>query len=353
MYMIKCKEVKCIIWDLDNTIWNGILLEDSSVELKPGIVDLLEKLDDRGILLSIASKNDRDTAINKLKEFKLDHYFLYPQINWQAKSKSVKEIASKLNIGVDTVLFIDDDVYELQEVNSELPEVCSLHADHYDGLCERANLASQYISIDGKRRRHMYLDDQQRQLEEEQYVGPKEAFLASLQMNLTITLAEKEDLLRCEELTKRTNQLNSTGLTYSCDDLEALLNSGHHRIYVCELSDRIGSYGKIGLALIDLVGTDWRVKLFITSCRVISRGIGTVFLSYLINEAKNSGATRFLADFKQTTKNKMMYITFKFNQFTELERNDDQILFMNIMESNQVFPAYIYIQTEKDETKWK
>ncbi len=112
----KVKTVKCVVWDLDNTLWNGILVEDGpeKLTLKQGIADTIRSLDERGILHSIASKNNREEALQVLKQFHLDHYFLYPQISWQPKSESVRAIARQLNIGADTLLFVDDSDFELR-----------------------------------------------------------------------------------------------------------------------------------------------------------------------------------------------------------------------------------------------
>ena len=98
------KEIKCVVWDLDNTLWEGTLLEDEEVRLKPEIEVLLDELDGRGILHSIASKNDRDLAMGKLREFNLEQYFLYPEIHWNPKSTSIARIQKNLNIGIDTIL---------------------------------------------------------------------------------------------------------------------------------------------------------------------------------------------------------------------------------------------------------
>lgn len=94
------------MWDLDNTIWDGILLESDDVQLKPGIKEIIETLDSRGILHSIASKNEYDLAMSKLKEFGLDDYFLYPEIHWDAKSISLERIQKNINIGMDTILLL-------------------------------------------------------------------------------------------------------------------------------------------------------------------------------------------------------------------------------------------------------
>jgi len=207
----KDKEIKCVIWDLDHTIWDGVLLESESVSLKEGIIEILELLDSRGILHSIASKNNYEDAMSKLREFGIDHYFLYPQIHWNAKSQSIATIRKKLNIGIDSLIFVDDQSFERDEVSSVHSEVFCVDALEYLELPAHPRLNPNFITEDSKRRRHMYLEDMQRNQEEEDYQGPKESFLASLNMSFIISGCEEEDLKRAEELTQRTNQLNSTG----------------------------------------------------------------------------------------------------------------------------------------------
>ena len=102
------KEIKCVIWDLDNTLWNGILTEDEEVKLREDAKNMIIELDSRGILNSVSSKNNYEDAMKKLEEFGLSQYFLYPEINWNPKSDSVGNIVKNLNISMDTVLFIDD-----------------------------------------------------------------------------------------------------------------------------------------------------------------------------------------------------------------------------------------------------
>lgn len=109
--------IKCVIWDLDNTLWDGVLLEDNQVSLRDNVAELIKALDNRGILQSIASKNDYLKAMEKLRELGLREYFLYPQINWNSKAFSIKEIARLINIGTDAIAFIDDQPFELEEVS--------------------------------------------------------------------------------------------------------------------------------------------------------------------------------------------------------------------------------------------
>ena len=98
--MTEQKEIKCVVWDLDNTVWEGILLEGDNIELKPGIADVIKTVDQRGILHSIASRGDHNDAMKKLHEFQLDDYFLYPQISWNAKSHSIANIQKNLNFRI-------------------------------------------------------------------------------------------------------------------------------------------------------------------------------------------------------------------------------------------------------------
>ncbi len=341
--MNKLKEAKCVVWDLDNTIWDGILTESNAVKLKPGIEKIIRCLDDRGIIQSIASKNNFQDAWDKLKAFSIDHFFLFPQISWNAKSYGIQRIQKDLNIGLDTFVFIDDQEFERNEVASELPEVECLDAVEYADILKLPRLNPRFITNDSRRRRLMYLENIERNQEESAYQGPQEAFLASLNMKVIISEAVEEDLKRAEELTIRTNQLNATGLTYDFDELNAFCQSDHHSLLMCELTDRFGSYGKIGLALIENYDNYAHLRIMLMSCRVISRGVGTIFMNYIMQKCAKQG--RILrADFKQTSRNKMMYITYKFANFHEIQNNEGNIIFENNLSKIQEIPPYVSLE---------
>jgi FkbH-like protein len=314
--------VKCVIWDLDNTIWDGTLLEDTSVSLKPRMKEVLEELDHRGILHSIASRNDYDDAMAKLREFGIADYFLYPEIRWDAKSLSVRKIQENLNIAYDTLLFLDDQPFERDEVAGTHADVWCVDSRQYLELLDHPRLNPKYITNDSKQRRSMYQSDIARRKEEEQYVGPKESFLQNLDIVLDITEAREEDLVRAEELTFRTNQLNATGETYTVESLAAMRKDGHHKILVCELTDKYGSYGKVGLSVLDMEPEEWKLKLLLFSCRVMSTGASSIFLSYLRNAAKDNGV-RLTAEFRDTGRNRMMRIAYMVAGFSEKEKQDD------------------------------
>lgn len=309
-------KVKCVVWDLDNTLWYGTLLEDKNVSVNPDALNAIREFDRRGILQSIASRNEYDHAHSKLQELNLDEYFLYPQIHWDNKSLSIKTISEKLNIGLDTLVFIDDQSFERDEVTREHSCVETYSPDDINQLLLADRLQPTFITEETAQRRLMYMGDIKRNKVEETFVGTNEEFLSSLQMEFVIHKATEDDLQRAEELTIRTNQLNTTGKTYSYEELSSMIHDSNHEILVASLKDCYGNYGKIGLALIEKNDESWRLKLFLMSCRVMSRGVGTVFINYIRSMARCNNRILY-ADFVKNDKNRMLYLTYKFIGFTD------------------------------------
>src|SRR5438552_10259236 len=297
----KSKTIKLLVWDLDNTLWEGTLLEDRNIKLRDGVREILATLDQRGILHSVASKNDHATALAKLKELGLDEYFLYPQMNWNSKAANVQSIVTSINIGMDAVAFIDDDPFEREEVRHSLPEVLVLEAGDLEHLTQRKEFMPPFLTEDSARRRAMYVADIERVKAQGEVIGPQEELLASLKMKLTIAPAGEEDLKRAEELTVRTHQLNTTGYTYSYDELNAFRRSPNHLLLIATLEDKFGDYGKIGLALVEQSAETWTIKLLLMSCRVMSRGVGTIFLNHILALAREARA-RLWAEFRSNGK---------------------------------------------------
>ncbi|GAB4190138.1 MAG: HAD-IIIC family phosphatase [Coleofasciculaceae cyanobacterium] len=337
------KTIKCIVWDLDNTLWHGVLLEGDRISLRNNVVSIIQTLDSRGILQSLASKNDYAKAMAKLQELGLHEYFIYPQINWNSKASSIQEIAKSINIATDAIAFIDDQLFELEEVNFSLPEVLCINVSDLEQLLDRPEMNPRFITEDSKQRRLMYISDIERKKAEEDFIGPQEAFLATLNMHFTIAAAKEEDLQRAEELTVRTNQLNTTGYTYSYDELNQFRLSDKHKLLIASLQDKYGSYGKIGLALVECIESAWTIKLLLMSCRVMSRGVGTVMLNYLLNLAKENNV-RLRAEFVSNNRNRMMYIAYKFAGFKEIDKKGELAILENELQQIQPWPDYMKVQ---------
>ena len=332
--------VKCLVWDLDNTLWKGTLLEDPVVEVDPRAVEVVRELDRRGILSSIASRNEEGLALDRLRAAGIADYFLYPQINWNAKDVSVKAIAEALNIGTDALAFVDDQPFDRAEVAFSLPEVRCYSPDDLASLLGLPDFNPPFVTPESAKRRLMYLADAERTREETVFSGPKEEFLAGLGMTFVISPAGEDDLQRAEELTVRTNQLNTTGRTYSFDELRGYAESDVHLLLVAELEDKHGTYGKIGLALVDTSGDTWVLKLLLMSCRVMSRGVGTVMLNHVMRAARDAGA-RLLAELVPNDRNRMMLITLRLGGFEEVGREGDMLLLESRRAEVPGPPAYL------------
>jgi len=336
------KKIKCVVWDLDNTIWEGILSEDKDGRLKPGIEQVIRTLDERGILQSIASKNDYKYAISKLEEFGISEYFLYPQISWNSKAEAIKSIAEAINIGIDTLAFVDDQITEREEISFSCPEVLTIDALRYLEITGMDELTPRFITDDSKKRRLMYKSDIKRKDVESEFKGTSEEFLATLDMHLSISKVKPDDLKRVEELTIRTHQLNSTGYTYSYEALVNFINSDNHIFLIAELNDKYGEYGKIGLVLLEHEDDKLMIKLLLMSCRVMTKGIGSAMLVHIINLAKAQNKQLF-AEFMQTDRNRVMYITYKFMGFEEVQEDGDKLLLKYESDIDREFPAYLNV----------
>ncbi|WP_444944390.1 HAD-IIIC family phosphatase [Microbulbifer sp. ZKSA006] len=339
----KSKPIKCVVWDLDHTLWQGVLLESDRVDLKPGITRVIKVLDSRGILQSIASKNDFTLARSRLKALGLWEYFLYPQISFNTKSSALQQIASDLNIGLDTLAFVDDQPFERKEVQFEHPQVTVIDAVHSLSILDWPIMQPQFLTGESIARRQLYKNDEKRRYAERAFIGPSEAFLASLNMVFEIYPATTRDLERTEELIQRTHQLNTTGYTYSVEQLKTFCQSDNHLVLVAKLSDDFGSYGTIGFALVELREACWIIKLLLMSCRVMSRGVGTIMLHSIVNEARKE-SVRLQAEFICNGRNRQMYVTYKFGGFREVSQLGAVLLLEHEFKYIQSLPDYVEVR---------
>ena len=334
------RPLKCVVWDLDHTLWDGVLAAGDEVTPRLEPLRVIRELDRRGILHSIASKNHRDAALAALERHGLADLFLYPQIGWGPKSASVAAVAEALNISTDTLALVDDQAFERQEVCFAHPEVLCLDAARCAELLTspRAEGSAELGS-----RRQLYLADMRRQQEQAEFQGTADAFLATLKMELTIFEAGAGDLERAGELTRRTSQLNTTGYTYSADQLSGLAASDRHLVLMARLRDRLGDLGKIGLALVETGDHPWVLKLLLMSCRVMGRGVGNVLLSRIMGAAARAGAG-LRAELIPTGRNRMMYATFKFAGFSEVSRHDGLVLLESDCQRRPATPDHLAVR---------
>ncbi|MDB2347895.1 HAD-IIIC family phosphatase [Verrucomicrobiales bacterium] len=293
---------KCIVWDLDNTLWQGVLLEDGAdnVRLRKRAVEVIEETDRRGILHSIASKNNPEPVLELLAQWGIRDYFLCPQIGWRPKSESLARIARELNIGVDTLAFVDDQPFERAEVASALPTVAVLDAADLAGIPDRPECRVT-VTEESRQRRSMYQQQIQRVAAQESHGGDYKEFLRSCRIALQLAPLAEASVDRVYELAQRTNQMNFSGSRYPRPELARLAQSTLHETFVIRCEDRFGAYGIVGFAVVELAGP--RLLDLMFSCRVQAKRVEHAVLSHLLKRYVSQGGRDFFANYRRTPKN--------------------------------------------------
>jgi FkbH-like protein len=322
-------KIKCVVWDLDNTLWDGILSEGDTLKINHAVIECIQSLDKKGVLNSIASKNDYEEAFKKLQEFGISEYFLYPQINWGPKSEGIKKIAESLNIGLDTFMFIDDSEFELREVSNKLPMVRCFNASNIKNAMEIDALQFN-ISEESKKRRLSYMEIEKRNNAEQTYNGDIDDFLRSCNMILTIACPTETTLLRCSELINRTNQLNISGQRIAFQDLKNIVNMKEKYLSLqMNCMDNFGDYGIIGFCIINIQNKEEAVlEHFVLSCRAARKKIEESFIIFLIRYFRQIGFGCFVINYTKTSKNGILFSTISdLGFFSKKNINDRQFIF--------------------------
>jgi FkbH-like protein len=298
----EAKKIKCVVWDLDNTLWDGILVEDGpeNLRLKHEVVTVIKELDRRGILNSIASKNSHDDAMRFLKKLQIDEFFLCPQISWNPKGGALKTIAAQLNIGADTLLFVDDSEFELQQVTAACPATGVLNARDFSTILGREDCQVP-VTAESLVRREMYQVERVRQDLEQSFKDDYKAFLRHCEIQLQIRPLTEENLERVHELTQRTNQMNFSGNRYDRDLLRKILRTPHLDTYVLSCEDRFGSYGIIGFGIVD--HREPRLTDLMFSCRVQSKRVEHAYLGFILRKYIGATGADFHANYRKTPRN--------------------------------------------------
>ncbi|MGM1061312.1 HAD-IIIC family phosphatase [Saccharothrix sp. Mg75] len=308
--------VKCLVWDLDGTLWRGTLAEGDDVVVPDGVRRVITELDARGVLQSVASKNDHDHAWARLEQLGLAEYFVLPRIGWGPKSASVRAIARELGFAESAVAFVDDQPAERAEVAFHLPQVRCYPAEQAAHLTGLAEFSPPVVTEDSARRRRMYQDGFRRDAERAAFTGPDEEFLRTLDLRMTVVRATERELARAAELTLRTSQMNATGVPYDDAALRRLMTDPAHEVLVVGMSDRFGPHGAVGLVLLRRSPGAWHLKLLATSCRVVSFGAGATLLDWLADRAAHAGV-HLAADFRPTDRNRIMDVAYRFAGFDD------------------------------------
>lgn len=335
MYIPKSEEkIKCVVWDLDNTLWRGILSEDGidGIEINNNIFDIIKKLDQKGILNSISSKNYESEALEALEHFGLSDYFVCPMINWEQKSKNIKNIAKVLDIGIDTFAFVDDSFFELNEVKENCLgiRVCNV-LDIEEFI--NGSAFDVPITEESRRRRKSYKEIAERNIAATEFSDNIIDFIKSCQMVIEIAKPGESEINRCYELVQRTNQLNISGERLSLQEVKELVDSNQNDCYRIKAMDRFGDYGLVGFAVFNKK-TDKKMVLnhFVFSCRAARKMIEQSFFEYIIKKYYNAGYETLELVCKVTEKNKLMrQVLDESNLFEKESLSNDKYKLIHVM----------------------
>jgi FkbH-like protein len=316
--------VKCVAWDLDNTVWKGILIDDGkeNVAVREGVVQLIQALDDRGIIQSVVSKNDETETMAMLAEYGLKDYFVYPMINWEPKSVNLRRLASALNINVDSLALIDDSPFERAEVKAVLPQ-CRVYTERDISNLLRLSEFDGPVTEESRLRRKSYQAEMDRGRSFQESGGDYEGFLRSCRMEMRIFVPrDQAQIARCLELLQRSNQLNLSTTRYTEQAFRQLLGTDHMLCVGFRCKDRFGDYGIVGFASVDERSAHPRLVDLVISCRVAQKMVERTLLEWLAERAKAKGQRTLEAELVKTERNGPLRSVFESLPFAIVEEND-------------------------------
>jgi len=283
--------VKCVVWDIDNTLLDGVYLESAAAPppANQAMAATLADLGSRGILHAIASKNPQQAAEHAAKV--TGAQFAAVECGWGAKSDALARIAADLSIGTDALAFVDDDPYERAEVGAALPEVLVLAPEEVAEAAGWPEFGAAAVTDEARRRGEMYAARRHRQAAARAFGGSREEFLASAGTQVTIAATSQQDVPRLHELSARTRQFNSAGQAAGEAEFAAWIAAPDHEVVTVRLRDAFGDDGIVG-ACVTSHGDDgtWTVRLLAMSCRAMGRGVIDGLLAWLIRSAARAGA---------------------------------------------------------------
>ena len=344
-YMKYCRALlglsrKCLVLDLDNTLWGGVVGEEGLYGIQldatyPGsaFVEFQKNilgLHSRGVILAVASKNnpqDVEEVFAKHPSMVLKRAdFSAFEVHWNAKGESITRIASQLNIGLDHMVFVDDNPAECDHVRMLLPMVTVIHLpptpeDYSNALFKEGWFDTLSISLEDIRRSSLY--EQRAHAEALREISTDlDGFYRDLDMTICFKPVNGKTLSRAAQLTQKTNQFNATTLRYSEGDIARRMHNPAWTLTVVSVTDRFGDNGIVGLMMVCLNERELDIETFLMSCRVIGRTVEAAMLAYLYDLALSKGADSLRGKIIPTEKNTPVRDLYERHGFTR--ENADQ-----------------------------
>ena len=313
------KNRKCIVLDLDNTLWGGAVGEDGIEGIKLGptpagrpfweFQKYILSLYRRGIILAINSKNNPEDVEEVFKKHPYmvlkKKYFAAIETNWNDKATNMKRIAQHINIGLDSMVFFDDDEFNCEIIREALPEVKVVSmsqdaADYLETVQGLNDFNTMQITSEDKKKGEMYAQQWERREIENSSINIDD-YLKKLKLVLSIEKANKFNIPRLAQLTQKTNQFNMTTHRYQEEDIKNF-QKNNYLIYGVNVNDKFGDNGIVATIIIERSNDNWRLDTFLLSCRVIGRRVEDVIMKYIIDKAKKEKVKYEIGEIIPTTK---------------------------------------------------
>ncbi|HOO56658.1 MAG TPA: HAD-IIIC family phosphatase [bacterium] len=361
------KTKKCLVLDCDNTLWGGVIGEDGMGGIAVGhtypgsafrdFQYAVKELYDRGIMLALCSKNNPADVMQVLEEhpdmvLRKEHFVAF-SINWDNKTDGLKEIARELNIGPDSMVFLDDSDFEVSMVKNVLPQVVALKMPDDPSLYRDMLLSCGYfdslvITEEDRNRSGMYFAETKRK----SAAGVADSimdYFESLEMEIEIRFADEYSIPRISQLTQRTNQFNLTTRRYSETDIRNLSRSENADVLSLRLKDKFGDSGIVGAAILRYEGDLCEIDTFLLSCRVIGRGAEDVLLSELFYIEDAGRCLKMKGVYAPTEKNGQTLEFYPSRGFELIEDTENRKVFCrDIVARERKIPEYFKKVTVND-----
>ncbi len=282
--------IKCVAWDIDNTLLAGTFIESGPrPAADPEMTAALAELGRRGVVQAIATRNPPAAASYAVQV--TGAQFVAVEAGWGRKSAAVGRILTDLGISADALAFVDDDPYERAEVSFALPDVLVLSPEDMTDALGWPEFSPAVVTDEARRRSELYLDRRRRQAAEREFGGSRDDFLRYCRTEISIDPASEADAARLHELSVRTHQFNSAGHGATEAEFHAMIGAPGQEVLTVRLRDRFGDDGIVGGCVTEH-GEDgiWTVRLLMMSCRAMGRGVIDALLAWLIRSAAGRGA---------------------------------------------------------------
>jgi FkbH-like protein len=350
----RTKKIKCLMVDLDNTMWKGII-RDIGVENIQVRTDgerfnwaVLAALHARGIMIGFISKNDPELETD-IKNFIKQYIwggleFVFFGLSWQDKYIVMQQAQQQLNIGMDSIAFIDDSPFEREQMKAMLPEVSVYDENIFERLLYMPEFQPENITPESKNRTKYYLQEKHRSILQRS-TKDKEQFLKECDFSIDVKPMEPFEISRAAELIQRTNQLNTSVKRYTQDQIVSLSKNPGCDIFVVDVSDKFGEYGLVGVCIAFKNSDIYQIDTLLFSCRVMSKGVEDYTLTSVLNYAKTQGFKQVILQFEQGPKNNQMKTILENNFFTQSAGDSQSPVYSFDLTAQQIKPYQSWFNT--------